>query len=61
MSKMLIIQTIASLGAGVGVVLTYVALGAEQNGLAIAGFAMFSLCMLITPALRLVPRAAQAT
>lgn len=55
MSKLMIIQTIASLGGALGVVLTYVGLGAGQDAVAISGFALFSVCMLITPALRLLP------
>lgn len=61
MSKMLLIQTLASIGAGLGVVLTYVGLNNETQTVAAFGFALFAVSMLVTPAMRLVPKKPTAT
>lgn len=58
MSKMLLIQTIASIGACLGVVLTYVGLDGGAGVVAAFGFGLFAISMLVTPAMRLVPKKA---
>lgn len=56
MSRMLLIQTVASIGATAGIVLVYVGLGNDAESVAAIGFGLFAVSMLVTPALRLVPK-----
>lgn len=56
MSKMLVIQTAASIGACLGIVLTYGGLTGQATAVAAVGFALFAVSMLTTPAMRLRPK-----
>lgn len=59
MSKTLILQVCASVGALLGIALVYVGLSRDLNTLVISAFVLFAVSLLMTPALRLVPKRAR--
>jgi hypothetical protein len=60
MPKMLVIQTAASIGACLGIVLTYGGLTGQVSAVAAIGFVLFAVSMLVTPVMRLLPKGTAA-
>lgn len=58
MSKTLILQVCASVGALLGIALVYVGLSQDLDTLATVALVLFAVSLLVTPALRLVPKLA---
>lgn len=56
MSKTLILQVCASVGALLGIALVYVGLSQNLDTLVMLAFVLFAVSLLVTPALRLVPK-----
>lgn len=55
MSKGLLLQVLASVGAMFGITFLYVGLTQNSDALAAVGFGLFAGSLLVTPALRLLP------
>lgn len=56
MSKFLILQVISSIGALLGILLVYIGLSQDVKGLALVALVLFGASLLVTPALRMVPK-----
>ncbi|HET7327567.1 MAG TPA: hypothetical protein VFJ14_09825 [Nocardioidaceae bacterium] len=56
MSKLLMVQVLASIGALVGIAIVYAGLQEELGVLATVGFVLFGVSLLVTPVIRLAPR-----
>jgi len=59
MSKTLILQVCASVGSLLGIALVYVGLSQNLDTLAALALVLFAVSLLVTPALRLMPKRAR--